>query len=675
MSFAAGVAFLLHMVLFSSCKRDERVGDYRFLVVHAFSEVDDYGNRAKNAYENALKSHDNQAEIYHLFLGLPHSYSSLCQDILKDSLRALAARDWVPDVVILHGDEAVRHYFDFAGKQPVVPQTPCVYVSTLMPDQWKRHPMYSRIPITGYKDSLFVHENLQFFREVWGKRMDVVFKIDRGCGNQFDEYLYDHLKKNIAGDPRYLDNLTCYMTFVERTRILTEEENPPLIMTGVSLRNPLANGNPSGSFEKDWYWGRRVLHNVLQNAKNMRYLQAHVDIFSDIFVDRSEIPQLSMTDMQFMDAYPKRVLGGYFADIQTKANDAMDYALCVAKGTDARSLTPQCHTPEYYLDWDAMNIAGLSYDDWVGRAIIKGAPFSVVHPAGFLVCILMLAFCSILAVVYISRQIMISHHRQNDHIERRRQIHLEWLLGGKNVGLWSLHDRGRLISATNSITMLLGLEENEIYTTAFVRMLHPDDRKDFYQMLRLKETEGTHSHRLRVMNNVTRVYHWFQITYMVSETAIKSSDTMGLIEMVDDDQMAQELLMQSMQEAEQTRLKEAFLANMTHEIRSPLATLVNFTDVLLTDYDTMDRSEKLMVAEQIENSTKSLLKLLNDVVDVSQMQLGEYRFMQEYCSVEEGVVRVYKANSVLVPSHLNYVLERGEVDVKIYADKERMVQV
>jgi len=73
-----------------------------------------------------------------------------------------------------------------------------------------------------------------------------------------------------------------------------------------------------------------------------------------------------------------------------------------------------------------------------------------------------------------------------------------------------------------------------------------------------------------------------------------------------------------------TRAKSIFLSNMSHEIRTPLNALSGFS-ALLTE-EGLDDSTRRQCTDIIQQNSELLLKLINDVIDLSSLEFGKMQF-------------------------------------------------
>lgn len=86
-----------------------------------------------------------------------------------------------------------------------------------------------------------------------------------------------------------------------------------------------------------------------------------------------------------------------------------------------------------------------------------------------------------------------------------------------------------------------------------------------------------------------------------------------------------------------SRAKSEFLANMSHEIRTPMNGIIGFSDILLS---MEEDSEKKEIVELIKISGRSLLEIINNILDLSKIEAGHMHLAENRFDMNSEVTRV-----------------------------------
>jgi len=133
------------------------------------------------------------------------------------------------------------------------------------------------------------------------------------------------------------------------------------------------------------------------------------------------------------------------------------------------------------------------------------------------------------------------------------------------------------------------------------------------------------------------------------------------------------LLLDSLRQAEEgNRTKTTFLFNMSHDIRTPMNAILGFAEIARRDIGDTDKLKNCI--EKIQASGKSLLHLIDNVLDMSKIENGNVTLTENGCNLEECIEMTW---DILLPEfekkHITFQTDLSAVKNKwVYCDKTRI---
>ena len=125
---------------------------------------------------------------------------------------------------------------------------------------------------------------------------------------------------------------------------------------------------------------------------------------------------------------------------------------------------------------------------------------------------------------------------------------------------------------------------------------------------------------------------------------------------------------------EADRRKDEFLAMLAHELRNPLAPIHN--SLQLMQMKGTDDPEITWCRGVIENQTKQLTRLVDDLMDVSRITQGKFKLQKEPVEISAAVANAIQISQPLIEArHHQLSVELPEHPVRVEADPTRLAQV
>ncbi len=232
---------------------------------------------------------------------------------------------------------------------------------------------------------------------------------------------------------------------------------------------------------------------------------------------------------------------------------------------------------------------------------------------------------------------------------------VEWMTEQMPGGFFIYHadDEMEIIYANHPTCKLFGcetLEEfRELTGNTFRGMVHPDDFEKIQASIDEQIADEDNSDRMdyviyRIIRKDGEV-RWVD-DYGRHAHLPGSGDVFYVfIGDITDTRIAEEEkkrnleLLQSLKEAEEAnKAKSEFLSGMSHEIRTPINAILGMNEMILRE---CKDDEILKYANTIKTAGVNLLNLLSDILDISKIEAGQFKFVNEKYSLLKVVRDLY----------------------------------
>ncbi len=240
------------------------------------------------------------------------------------------------------------------------------------------------------------------------------------------------------------------------------------------------------------------------------------------------------------------------------------------------------------------------------------------------------------------------------------------------VGYFTLDKNAKILEANLTGADFLGLERKNIIGADFRKYIMPEFQDTFYLYLREILESGE---KRQVEVRIKKRDGFFPARL---ESIAQNDDNGKTIKTIlidiSEQKRAEEELIAAKERAEAaSRTKSQFLANVSHELRTPLNGISGMINLL--NATNMSEKQKQYLS-MLDTSLKTLIGLINDLLDISQIEAGRLTIDSEefrFSEIMKNIVSTYTTHSRI--KGLNFVYESSmELDL-FRGDSLRIHQV
>ena len=422
-------------------------------------------------------------------------------------------------------------------------------------------------------------------------------------------------------------------------------------------------------------WGHKSAFSMEYEYKEA-FLLDKFDLVSLPIVNALNIPSFSCVREGFGDG--SKIVGGYMATEEISAQAVTGLSVRLMNKEKIGMPKIRDLEKEYVLDWSVFS----SYNGYdIGNVAkdvrIINYPFYDHYRRE----VYLLGVLFILAFIFIS--ISLLRTRRRSLIERKNlqileEAHKRLTLSadGGQISLWNM--QGDDIEFDDNYTRLTGMGKRRVKRSTFLEYVHPDDSQllsSFYGAL--YKSPGMQIQRARFCFDETEEYQWYELRCRSLKDVEGEMMLAGIMQNIQEAVEREHQLILAKQMAEKAELKQSFLNNMSHEIRTPLNAIVGFTNVLIGEgSEEIDPDEKASMLDIINHNNELLLKLINDVLEISRLDSGSLDFEIKEWNMTEIMKEIYLTYQPLIQPSLQFHLELGNpVPLLVHIDRFRFTQV
>ena len=636
--------FLFFFVLNSCSDREER----RILIVHSYEESYVGYPDFNRLIDKEFRRNGVNADIRIVYLDC-ESFQEEPELKYMYHLLDSVSDGWEPEVILVNDDQAA--YSLFKCCHPLVTEIPVVFGGVNYPN-WELLKEYPNV--TGFHDRMDLMKNIRLGAKLFGEDVELFTVLD-------STYIDRQIRADIENQLKD-EKVTCmvgYSGTPREKRLHYPHKEGYTRFSSLSVR--IGQKQETANF----------IWTLSKYSTGMCYLQMKRDYTSVNIGNICASPSLTAINEAF--GYNEKLLGGYITTFPILAEEEVSAAIRILHGEKPSDIPVRESRKKYVVDWNVMQQRGISKESIPAECTIINIPFQEEYPVVWgigVVLIIILLSTLFVWLFFLYRREQGRKRRALYELESEKET-LALAIEGSDTFAWKLENDHFVFEKEFWISQKmsaksLGFEE-------LLSFMHPDHWDEVRGYWKNISKAGKVVSQVRCDFN-EKGYQWWEFRYKTILLPGGGYKAAGLLLNIQAIKDREQELEEARLLAEKAELKQSFLANMSHEIRTPLNAIVGFSNILALD-DGVSPEERLEYIGSINKNSDLLLKLINDILELSRIESGYMSFEYEKCFVSELVDSIYMTHQMLISEQLEFIKELDAVQVEVMVDKGRLTQV
>ena len=248
------------------------------------------------------------------------------------------------------------------------------------------------------------------------------------------------------------------------------------------------------------------------------------------------------------------------------------------------------------------------------------------------------------------------------------------------IGIELFDASGQALSANKSfcnmfkINHVTEFKHDNFFETPYI----PNETKEKIKNKEISRITCTYNLKKRANSNINKsgtCYFDISTTPILNDQGVLASILCQVQDITKRVEIEHELKKAKISAEEANSSKSKFLANMSHEIRTPINGIMGMTDLALMTELTDEQKEYL---NMVKTSSKHLLDIVNDILDISKIESGKFKLDLVTFNLEEKVNKIVSNFSILAKKKfidVLYFVDPRLANINIIGDPLRLSQV